>query len=420
MPDIYNEDEMLSLENDFEVQIQTLDDLDRRTRRVTSEGAIDRMTMESVHRDYPEAIDDNYPLASYTKEPSEQNLSASMESFGVAKSVAVAAAGALLGSIIYMLIKLFRTDGAEARAEKVDEQVKDIREKDKTIKTMVKEARSANLSTADKTLLQSIEENNYREYASDLKLTKTSSQGKIFLDAVSQNGDVFRTLEKWARSIHNHYTSFSARVNTLTEQIGKMYDLEARDVPKFLKDLEESILPPDDPFFEEMGELNDIFQGFMRSSGGEYSSFLAANVMGSFEFYDMASMDDRWPDRVDKISPNGDKQIEKNLDRLEKDAQALVDGKRDAALAAKKARRKTKVDEHGNVELDAIATNLDVERAVKNAELAIRSEVQHLRVYRTTLSRVLYFYQMLSLKSLEMNNHRIKHLREMLNRAQTE
>jgi len=58
-----------------------------------------------------------------------------------------------------------------------------------------------------------------------------------------------------------------------------------------------------------------------------------------------------------------------------------------------------------------------VERAVKNAELAIRMEVQYLRVYRISLGRVLYFYQMTSLKTLEMNNLRTKLLREMLNRA---
>lgn len=417
MSEVYNDEEMLSLENDFEVGVQTLDDLDRRISRVASFNAVDRMTMEAIQAAYPETVDDNFPLASFTKDPSDQNLLASMESFAMAKKIAIAAVGALLGSVLFMLVKLFRTDGAEARAQKVDKQVSDIREKDKTIEKMIKEAQEANLDAKDKILLKAIESNNYLDYAQDLNLSKASSQGKIYLDAVSQNGDIFRLLEKWSRSIHNHYTSFGARVNTLTDMIGTMYDLDAKNVDKFIKDLDAATLDKDDPFFEDMADINDTMQNFLRGANGEYSTFLASSVFNTREFYDLALTDDRWMDRVSKLSPSGEKQLEKNLDRIEKDAQALIEGKRDATLSAKIAKRRHRLDEDGNLELDAITSNLNVERAVKNAELAIRMEVQYLRVYRISLGRVLYFYQMTSLKTLEMNNLRTKLLREMLNRA---
>lgn len=416
MSEDYNEEEMLSLENDFEVSVQTLDDLDRRTLRVASNNAVDRLTMESIYKDYPETVNDNYPLASYTKDPSDQNLAVSLESFDLAKKFAIAAAGAVLGGLLYMLIKMFRTDGAAHRAENVDANVADIQKKDKTISTMIVDARKANLNPADKKQVKAIEDNNYREYATDLKLIKASSQGKIFLDAIAPGGDVFQTLTKWSRSIHNHYSNFSGRVNTLTELIGKMYDLDAKDLDKFLKDIDKAILSPDDPFFDEMGRLHDTFQSFLRGSGGEYNAFLTSSVFQTHEFYDLALMDDGWYKRVQSISPNGEKQLEKNLDRLEKDAQMLIDGKRAAALNAKKANRKHRMDEDGNVEMNAITSNLTVERAVKDAELAIRSEIQHLRVYRQTLGRALKFYQMLSIKTLEMNNERARLLRDILNR----
>lgn len=118
MSEVYNDEEMLSLENDFEVGVQTLDDLDRRISRVASFNAVDRMTMEAIQAAYPETVDDNFPLASFTKDPSDQNLLASMESFAMAKKIAIAAVGALLGSVLFMLVKLFRTDGAEARAQR--------------------------------------------------------------------------------------------------------------------------------------------------------------------------------------------------------------------------------------------------------------------------------------------------------------
>lgn len=417
MSDTYSEEEMLSLENDFEVQMQNVDDLNRKSMRVARDSVVDRLTMESVHKDYPDVADENFPLASYTKDPSDQNLGASLESFDMAKKVAIAAAGGVLGGIIYMLIKLFRSDGAEARAQRVKDSANDIKESDEVISKMIKEARDAKLSAADQKLLKAIEANNYREYMPNLQLDKAPTQGKIFLDTVSDKGDVFRTLEKWSRSIHNHYTSFTARVAALTEHIGEMYDVEAKDTDRFIKKLEDVMLPPDDPFFEDINEMNEIILGFMRSAGGEYRGFLNTMVLNTREFYEMALDSDDWVDRVDKISPNGTKQLEKNLDRLEKEAQALVDGKREATLNAKKAKRKPKIDDNGNIHLDAITSNLNVERAVKEAELAIKSEVKHLQVYRKTLSRVLFFYGEASNKVLELNNERKKLLREMLNRV---
>lgn len=416
--DAYSEEDALSLENAFEIELQNLADLESRQHRVISQQAVDRLTMESLHQKYPEAVDENFPVSSFSKDPSDQNLPVSMESFTIAKAVATAAAGALLGSIIFMLIKLFRTDNAEQRALDLDKKIGEMKDDDKSITELKREAMGLKLSTDDTHLVSAIVANNHLEFLDPPIKAHASSQGKIFMEAVSPGGDVFQLLSKWSRSIHNHYSSFSARVNGLTEAIGKMYEVDPKDADKFVKNLEANILEPDDAFFKDMGELHDTFQSFLQRSQGEYKGFLNDNVFNTQEFYDMALSDDQWPRQVDKISPNGGKGLDKNLDRLEKDAQALVDGKREAAYKAKRAKNGVRIDAQGNMEMDAVVGNVTVERAVKNAELAIRSEVQFLRMYRTNLNRVLEFYRQLSLKALECNTERKRILREIINRSQ--
>lgn len=418
MSEIYSEEDMLSLENDFEVQLQNMADLDGQQQRVLASREVDRLTMEGLHQKYPEVKDEEYPLGSFTKEPTDQNLAVSLESFGIAKAIATAAAGAILGSILFMFVKLFRTDNAEQRAKNVEEKAREKDKGDATISEMIKEAKGLQLSNDDQRLVRAIEDNNHLEYLTSPVKGKASSQGKIFMDGVSPGGDVFRLFSKWSRSIHNHYTSFSARVAELTKLIDKMYEVDAKNVDKFVEDVKKVMLDPDDEFFKEMGELHDTFQSFLQRTSGDFKAFLNENVFDTREFYDFALMDDQWSKNVEKISPNGGKGLEKNLDRLEADAQALVDGKKEAAYKAKRSKSQARVDENGNVEMDAVVSNIAVERAIKDAEFAIRSEVQHLRVYRINLNRVLYFYQMTALKALEANTERSRLLREIINRSQ--
>lgn len=172
-----------------------------------------------------------------------------------------------------MLIKLFRTDNAEQRASDVDKKTREMADTDKDIATLIKDAKSLNLSEADTRLLRSLTDNRYQEYLDPPISARASSQGKILMDAVVPGGDVFQLLSKWSRSIHNHYTSFSARVNELTEAIGKMYEVEAKDSAKFVQDLDACVLQPDDEFFKDMAQLHDTFQSFLQRSQGDYMSF---------------------------------------------------------------------------------------------------------------------------------------------------
>jgi hypothetical protein len=413
------EDDILSLENDFDRRLRTLEDLEATTERLLTQGKVDRLTMESLHRAHPEAIDAQFPIASYTQEPSEQNLPASLESFSFAKGLAVAAVGAVLGALIVALIKMFRSDDAEARAQRMDERAEDIKESDRTVQEMVKEAKKANLSSEDAKLLKAVEENDYQTYT-DLKLSRAPRHGTKFLDEVSPGGGVFELLVKWARSINNHYTSYAARVDALADLIGKMYDVEPKDTGDFIKKLNECILAPEDPFFADMGELHDTFKGILDRAQGDYRQFLEDQVLHTHEFYELVVGEVSWCDRMKKITPNGDKQVAKNLDRLEKAAEEMARGKRAEAMRNKRGRMATRVSEDGTFETDAVVTNIEIERAVKEAELAIRSETQFLRMYRHNQERVLKFYELASLRRLNLNTQRNKVMREIINRIPAE
>lgn len=85
----YSEEDALSLENAFEIELQNLADLESRQHWVIQHRNVDRLTMEALHQKYPEAINADYPVNSFSKDPSDQNLPVSLESFSIAKAVAV-------------------------------------------------------------------------------------------------------------------------------------------------------------------------------------------------------------------------------------------------------------------------------------------------------------------------------------------
>jgi hypothetical protein len=381
-------------ELEYDNQMASLDAIASLEEGVVSSKKIDRVTMEALSRLAPDAISDQYPLATFTQEPSEQNYQVALEGFDIAKTLAITAAGGILGAILFYIIKLFRSDNVDTRIDYLEKAQAVIRKNRKELEKIIRDAEKMELSPESKALLKRIDQFDI-SLVLDKPPTRASREVKQFVEAVQRGGELHRLLSKWASDIVNYTSEYRKRVRILTECIEKMYEADKKDTPKLLKKIESVTVDDSHPFIKDVGKAWVLWQQL--DIDEQYPAFIRDRVVGTDVFYELVS-DEKTLFAVKDLFSSASDQLRKNMDEIEKSAQLLSGTKREEMKqkAQRKAKSKmTATDEDGHMVFSVKpTTSVDtVESAVKSAEMSIRAESSSLSQYRTILNRVLNFYQ---------------------------
>lgn len=378
---------------EYDSQMASLDAIASLEDGVVSSQKVDRMTMESLHRIDPDSISSQYPLVTYTQEPSQQNYEVALESFDVAKAVAIAAAGGLLGAILMYIIKLFRSDNVDTRIDYLEKSKDTIDDHKKFLKGLVRDAEKLELTPEYQDVLKKV-----ASYDLTLimdKPPKAPREVQEFVKAVSKGGDLHKVLDKWSKDIVQYTSEFRKRVRLLTECIETMHDATYGEIDKVIKKAGEVVVDGNHPFIKDMGAAWLLWQKL--NVDENYTEFVKSSVVDTDVFYDLI-LNERETFAFDKLYSSSDKQIDKNLAELQKSAETLSGTKQDKMRAAAQRGAKTKTQTQGNhttITIDAGSggMNPNLIRAVREAEDSVRNESSMLTHYRTLLGRVLYFYQ---------------------------
>lgn len=89
--------------------------------RILRTGKVDQFTMEAIAQLVPDAIDPNYPVSSYTKNPSNINLEQTLESVSWGKVLLAGAAIASVAAVLYMVFKHLKNKDV---AKSIDDSIK--------------------------------------------------------------------------------------------------------------------------------------------------------------------------------------------------------------------------------------------------------------------------------------------------------
>lgn len=379
-------------ELEYDNQMASLDAIASLEEGVVSSKKIDRVTMEALSRLAPEAISDQYPLVTFTQEPSEQNYEVALESFDVAKTIAVAAMGGLLGAILFYIIKLFRSDNVDTRIDYLTKAQDVIRNNRKQLQGMLRDADKMVLGAEAKATLKQIEGFDLSVIL-DHPPAKASREVQMFIDAVKERGELHKILSKWSSDIVNYTSEFRKRVRVLTECINKMYEVKGNDAVKVIKEAKEVTVDSSHPFIKDVGKAWVLWQQL--DVDEQYSDFIKQQVLGTDAFYDLIA-DDRTLFAVKDTFSSASDQLKKNLDEIEKSAEVLSGTKREEMKLKAQRKSKTKTsmkDGHMSFSVSPVGSNNDLELAIGNAERSIRGEASTLSQYRTILNKVLHFYQ---------------------------
>lgn len=387
------EDEFEAKELEYDNVLAGLNSIESLERSVLQSKTIDRMTMESLHRLSPESVDKNYPLSTFTTDASAQNYEVALESFSVAKAVAIAAIGGILGAILYQLINAFRSNKVDVRTEYLDKKKDSLKDGDRSLKKSLDRVKKMTLSTEDQLTVDAISAWNVEFFLG--KPTKSSKTAEDFISAVKRGGQVYRIMDRWSSDIVKHTSEFKKRVRLMTEIVEVMYEVRGSDINELQAKAKSITLDSSDKFMADMNELDIFFRSLGVDEG--FSSFINEQVDDTQEFREVVGNMDVLM-AYDKLYSNSSVQIEKNLKEIEdKYAPVLQGSASDKALKKAKAaaRAKSSSDEVG-VSQDAAVLgmiNPFLMRAIEDAEKSLRLESVRLRSYIMNLERVLFFYQ---------------------------
>lgn len=412
-------DEFEQHELEYENVMSNLDAVGSLERSVLDSKKIDRMTMESLHRLVPETVDKNFPLVTFTTEPSEQNYGVALESFSVAKAVAIAAIGGILGAILMQVIKAFRSNKVDARAEYLDKKKADFKDSERDMKKILSRVKKLKLSTEDQIAVDAIEAMNVEFFMGKPKAANRAVES--FVKEVTQGGKVYRILDRWSSDIANYTSEFKKRVRLLTEVVEVMYTVKGNDINSLKAKADEIVLNEKDRFIGDMTDLELYFQAL--DFGESFKNFIDEQVEGTQPFYDLATRQDTLTAYTNLYS-NASVQIQKNLDEIEKKYAPVLQGSaRDKAQKkAQAAARSSITSSDGEVRVSydgaAGAINPMLLRSVRDAEESLRGEAARLRMYIIYLERVMFFYQKAALLREKVENTAMKRLMDIDNRAQ--
>lgn len=411
-------DEIGDVELEYDNQLASLDAITSLEESVLSSQKVDRITMESLSRIEAEAISPQYPLVTYTQEPSQQNYEVALESFDVAKAVVMAAAGGLLGAILFYIIKLFRSDNVDTRIDYLEKAKETIKENKRSLKKSLRESEKFMHTPEVKETLRRIENYDISLIVEDIP--RAPRDVVKFLEEVSPRGDIHRVLSKWSKDIIQYTSEFRKRVRLLTESIEVMYEVEYDEIAKLISKANSITVDGNHPFIKDIGAAWLLWQKLDIDEG--YPEFVKNSVVGTDAFYEIVK-DDRALTSYDSLYSASDKQLEKNLDELQKSAELLSGTKREEMKAKAQRSTKTRTSTKGNhatitIDAGASAINPMLVRAIRDAEDSIRNESSMLTNYRTLLGRVLYFYQHAAAARERLDNGFLRRAMEAQNSGQ--
>lgn len=420
MSDHLTEEEFDAIELECENALATLESIDLLERSVVDSSQVDRATMESLQRLVPESIDKNYPLVTYTISPSEQNYQIALESFSVAKAVAIAAVGGLLGAILFQLIKAFRSNKVDVRADYLNKKKDELKNNERELKSVLTRVRKLNLNTEDRLTIDAIESWNL-----DVLLSPANrADGKVttFLRDVTPGGKVYRIMDRWSSDIVKRSSEFKKRVRTLAEVVQVMYDVRGSEIANLQKKADSIVLDDKDRFLDDLTTVNLFFQGL--GLEGKFSEFIDEDVVGTTEFRDLLT---NTSDLLayDKLYSNASVQIQKNLKEIEDKYAPVLQGQarenaEKKSRASARATTITSTDDEVVVTQDGAAGGINpmLLRSVRMAEQSLRKEASSLKSYVTFLERIMFFYQKAVVERERVEHKAMKLLMDIENRAQ--
>lgn len=418
MSDDALEDEFEQNELEYENLLASLNSVGSLERSVLESKKIDRMTMESLHKLAPEAIDKNYPLQTFTTTPSEQNYEVALESFSVAKSVAIAAIGGILGAILLQLINVFRSNKVDVRSEYLDKKKDSIKDDERTMKKTLGRVKKLKLSPEDQIQFDAIESWNLDVYVG--KPIPTSKPAEDFIAAASPGGKFYRIMDKWSSDIVKHTSEFKKRVRLMAEIVEVMYDVRGSAINDLESKAKSITLDAKDPFIRDMTEVDLFFRSL--ASGDSITAFINEQVVGTQEFRDLFTNTDTVLS-FDKLYSHASAQIEKNMNDIQKKYAPILQGNA-TGTALKKAksaaRAKSSTDEVSMGQNAAVLGMINpmLMRAVQDAEQSLMKESNLLRAYVHNLEVILFFYQKASSERETIQRSMMRALIDIENRGQ--
>lgn len=413
-------DEYEQQEHEYESALANLEAVTSLEQTVLSSGKIDRMTMESLHRLAPETVDKNFPLATFTAEPSEQNYEVALESFSVAKAVAIAAIGGLLGAILMKLISAFRSNKVDSRTDYLDKKKSELKDGEHDLKKILARVKKLSLSTGDQLVVDAIEAWNVDFFLGETK--PAGREAAEFITAIAPGGTLYRIMDRWSSDIVKHTSEFRKRVRIMTEIVGEMHEVSRDDIMSLKKKAEDITLPDNDKFMKDMQEV-EVFYRTVASGSESVLQFMKEEVFQTQEFREFIGNIDRLTD-YDKLYSNSTKQIQKNLKEIEDKYAPILQG-----TAVSQAKKKAKANvSHGisqrdgevviSIDAGADALRDQMNRSIEAANSSLKREAMRLKDYIIFLERTLYFYQHACATREKVEREAMLKLTEIENRVQ--
>lgn len=174
-------------------------------RQVNEDARVCRMTMESLALLYPQVIDKRVPINSYTKLPSEQNLSYAQESVSLTKALAAVAVGAAVIGAIYALIRYLRASQMTRKAARVDKRIEHIEDQQKKEKLPIQKYDKPDVKTLP---IQFAE-------ASGVDIERTGRKSEKLIDAFRPGGLIAEIAEEHFEEMVNRITFFEKAIGQL-------------------------------------------------------------------------------------------------------------------------------------------------------------------------------------------------------------
>jgi hypothetical protein len=407
-------EELQALDNEYATLSANLDYVHSLAKQTMESRKIDRFTMEAAMQAVPAIENEDIPLNSYSKDPTEQNLEASLESFSVAQFLTVLAIGAVLGAALLVLINLTKKDRLNERVDAVSKAGDKIKQTDRDIDTKTKSVSGKNDSAADKALAEAIRSGNLSSFAGDMP--KASAEAARLLQALDPKGVLGKEMLTWAVKVPDQYKGLSKRFKDLKKTIDQMYKAKGEDAVELARRLSTARLDSNDPFLLGMANLESKWNEVL---GGEsFANVLVRELVETEDFAKLAMQSETWLASYMRMIPNNIDRLDREIESLEKEASELERYKKSVQDASRK-KGVTTYNDDGSIrhQQQALTADYTLTMEVAKTERVIKQEIQCMVLYRKMLNRLVLLQQKLVSTRQKLQGMQLTKLNELEGKA---
>lgn len=373
------------MEHSFESEIGEVDQYLQQLRCVKNidrimrtQKQVDRRSMQTLESLVPQCTDAHYPINSFTRDPTKQNLSVALESNRTAQLTLTQMSSGSLARALYFWIQIFHKSQLDDRLETLEAKRQSLLANQRVIE----------LSQQDKQQVQQKIQETYPNHGEFVdRFIADHGVGGTIYQLVTDNGQRFET----------YLQSFQQRITQLN---GFIDQLQQRSLPineRMIRRMRRWVVDQSEPFVKDMHRLNEHTAIYQDEQG--YRSYCKTQVQPSQNFALQALLYAN--ESFDSLTfvPYRISSIEKIIDEISDQAQLLIEKKEQ--VTEKGPKKGNTTNPTSNKDALEKQTKRAFDEALHDVQQSIRYEIEALRTYQNTLALLLDYYIALFNQALE-------------------